>query len=42
LLQLGVDTNIKDSYNFSPYGLALREEQFEVAEALLRPDLSDG
>jgi hypothetical protein len=42
LLKLGIDTKIKDIYNFSAYGLAMREENFKVANALLRVGMRDG
>lgn len=35
LLRIGVNTNIKDHYQFSAYGFAMREEQFETADVLL-------
>lgn len=35
LLKKGANANIQDQYNFTPYGLALREEKFEVAKYLL-------
>lgn len=35
LIKKGADVTIKDNYNFSAYGLAMREEQYETAFKLL-------
>lgn len=35
IVKLGADSSVEDNYKFSPYGLAMREEQFDTAYSML-------